>query len=78
MNYYSNGQLKQLISCLNDKKSFNYKLNERTKQLEIIRNKYKLDENDNLISPNPCFFILKPNVIGQKMNIYKLNPGEII
>ena len=50
----------------------------KTKQLEIIRNKYKLDENDNLISPNPCFFILKPNVIGQKMNIYKLNPGEII
>ena len=32
MNYYSNGQLKQLISCLNDKKSFNYKLNERLKE----------------------------------------------
>ena len=31
MNYYSTGQLKQLISCLNDRKSFNTKL---TKKIE--------------------------------------------
>ena len=28
----------------------------RKKILEIIRNKYDLDENDNFINPNPCFF----------------------
>ena len=50
----------------------------KTKYLEIIRNKYQVDENDNLISPNPCFFLLKPNIIGQKMNVYKLNPGEVV
>ena len=29
MNSYSNGQLKQLISCINDRKSFNFKLKEK-------------------------------------------------
>ena len=37
-----------------------------------------MDENDNLINPNPCFFILKPSKIDPKMNRYKLSPGEII
>ena len=32
MNYYSNGQLKQLISCLNEKKSFNFKLKEEKEE----------------------------------------------
>ena len=50
----------------------------KKKYLEIIRNKYDLDENDNLINPNPCFFLLKPSKIDPKMNRYKLNPGEII
>ena len=50
----------------------------KKKHLEIIRNKYDLDENDNLINPNPCFFLLKPNKIDPKMNRYKLSPGEII
>ena len=50
----------------------------KKKHLEIIRNKYDLDENDNLINPNPCFFLLKPSKIDPKMNRYKLNPGEII
>ena len=50
----------------------------KKKYLEIIRNKYDLDENDNLINPNPCFFLLKPSKIDPKMNRYKLNPGEIV
>ena len=50
----------------------------KKKHLEIIRNKYDLDENDNLINPNPCFFLLKPSKIDPKMNRYKLSPGEII
>ena len=50
----------------------------KKKYLEIIRNKYDLDENDNLVNPNPCFFILKPSKIDLKMNRYKLNPGEIV
>ena len=50
----------------------------KKKHLEIIRNKYDLDENDNLINPNPCFFLLKPSKIDPKMNRYKLSPGEIV
>ena len=50
----------------------------KTKYLEVIRNKYDLDENDNLVNPNPCFFLLKPSKIEAKMNRYKLNPGEIV
>ena len=50
----------------------------KKKYLEIIRNKYELDENDNLVNPNPCFFILKPSKIDIKMNRYKLSPGEVV
>ena len=50
----------------------------KKKYLEIIRNKYELDENDNLINSNPCFFLLKPSKIDPKMNRYKLSPGEIV
>ena len=50
----------------------------KKKYLEIIRNKYELDENDNLINLNPCFFLLKPSKIDPKMNKYRLNPGEIV
>ena len=32
MNSYSNGQLKQLISCLNERKSFNFKLKEKKEE----------------------------------------------
>ena len=56
MNYYSNGELKQLISCLNEKKSFNFKLkekpeekNEEKKHFEILAKKIfeKGIENNN-------------------------------
>ena len=56
MNYYSNGELKQLISCLNEKKSFNFKLkekpeekNEEKKHFEIFAKKIfeKGIENNN-------------------------------
>jgi hypothetical protein len=50
----------------------------KKKYLEIIRNKYEVDENDNLVNPNPCFFLLKPSKMDIKMNRYKLNPGEIV
>jgi hypothetical protein len=45
---------------------------------EIIRNKYEMDETDNIKSPNSCWFVLQAAKIDSKMNRYKLNPGEII
>ena len=50
----------------------------KKKYLEIIKNKYYLDENDDLINQNPCFFLLKRSKIEKEMNKYQLNPGEII
>ena len=45
---------------------------------EFERNKYELDETDNIITPNTSWFLLKPSKIEPKMNRYKLNPGDII
>ena len=56
------------INTNNDNKGMYY---------EIIANSYKLDENNDL-SPNSPWFILKPPKINIKMNRYKLNPGDII
>ena len=45
---------------------------------EVIRNKYEIDETDNIKSPNSCWFVLQGTKIDPKMNRYKINPGEII
>ena len=45
---------------------------------EIERNKYELDDTDNIITPNTSWFLLKPSIIDSKMNRYKITPGEII
>ena len=45
---------------------------------ELIRNKYEVDETDNIKTPNTCWFLLQPSKIDSKMNRYKINPGEII
>ena len=45
---------------------------------EFERNKYGLDETDNIVTPNSSWFLLKPTMIDEKMNKYKLSPGEII
>ena len=45
---------------------------------EFERNKYELDDTDNIITPNTSWFLLKPTIIDSKMNRYKINPGEII
>ena len=45
---------------------------------EFERNKYEIDETDNIITQNTSWFLLKPKIIEIKMNRYKLNPGEII
>ena len=44
---------------------------------EILSNPFKLDEN-NIISPNSSWFVLKSSRIDIKMNRYKLNPEDII
>ena len=45
---------------------------------EFERNKYFKDETDNIITPNISWFLLKPSMTDEKMNKYKLSPGEII
>ena len=45
---------------------------------EFERNKYGVDETDNIVTQNSSWFVLKPSMIDEKMNKYKLNPGEII
>ena len=45
---------------------------------EFERNKYELDETDNIISPNTSWFLLKPSKMDPKMNRYKISPGEIL
>ena len=52
--------------------------NELDTYFEFERNKYGLDETDNIVTPNTSWFLLKPAMIDEKMNKYKLNPGEII
>ena len=45
---------------------------------EFERNKYEVDETDNITTPNTSWFLLKPSKMDPKMNRYKLNPGDII
>ena len=45
---------------------------------EFERNRYELDETDNIVTPNTSWFLLKPSKMDPKMNRYKINPGEII
>ena len=45
---------------------------------EFERNKYGKDETDNIITPNTSWFVLKPSMMDEKMNKYKLSQGEII
>ena len=42
MNYYSNGELKQLISCLNEKKSFNFKLKEKPEEKDGEKKNFEI------------------------------------
>ena len=52
--------------------------NEIDTYFEFERNKYGVDETDNIITPNTSWFLLKPSMTDEKMNKYKLSPGEII
>ena len=45
---------------------------------EFERNKYGKDETDNIITPNTSWFVLKPSMMDEKMNKYKLSQGEIM
>ena len=45
---------------------------------EFERNKYELDETNNIITPNTSWFFLKPSKMDSKMNRYKLTQGDII
>ena len=52
--------------------------NEIDTYFEFERNKYGVDETDNIITPNTSWFLLKPSMTDEKMNKYKLSPGEIL
>ena len=52
--------------------------NEINTYFEFERNKYETDETDNIISPNSSWFLLKPSMIDEKMNKYKITRGEVI
>ena len=45
---------------------------------EFERNKYGKDETDNIITPNSAWFLLRPSMIDDRMNKYKLSQGEVI
>ena len=45
---------------------------------EFERNKYGKDETDNIVTPNSSWFLLKPSMIDDRMNKYKLSQGEVI
>ena len=45
---------------------------------EFERNKYGKDETDNIITPNSSWFLLRPSMIDERMNKYKLSQGEVI
>ena len=42
--------------------------NELDTYFEFERNKYGLDETDNIVTPNTSWFLLKPAMIDEKMN----------
>ena len=52
--------------------------NEIDTYFEFERNKYGVDETDNITTPNSSWFLLKPSMTEDKMNKYKLSQGEII
>ena len=52
--------------------------NELDTYFEFERNKYGVDENDNIVTPNTSWFVLKPSMTDDKMNKYKLSQGEIV
>ena len=45
---------------------------------EFERNKYEMDETENIVTPNTSWFLLKPSKMDPKMNRYLLSQGEII
>ena len=45
---------------------------------EFERNKYGKDETDNIVTPNSSWFLLRPSMIDDRMNKYKLSQGEIV
>ena len=73
----------ELVSNENDNEieklmKINVYTNNKDIFFEFERNKYEVDETDNIITPNTSWFLLKPSIIDPNMNRYKLNPGEII
>ena len=52
--------------------------NELDTFFELERNKYGVDETDNIVTQNSSWFVLKPSMTDERMNKYKLNAGEII
>ena len=52
--------------------------NEINTYFEFERNKYEKDETDNIVTPNISWFLLKPSIIDERMNKYKLSRGEVI
>ena len=67
---------------INDEKEILFKIksniiNKKTITFEVYNNQAIIDEN-NIISKNSSWFLIKQSKIGMKMNKYKLNSGDII
>ena len=52
------------------------KKNEKNIKLEL--NDYQVDEDDNIITPNSTWFLLRKEFLDQKMNEYNLKEGDIL
>ena len=79
--YRENCDIINLSEQNNDIKEYLTKIrvnNHKKNKFEIIRNKYEVDDIDNIITPNTSWFLLSKSKIDSKMNRYKINPGEII
>ena len=48
------------------------------KDIKLELNDYQLDEDDNIITPNSTWFLLRKEFLEQKMNEYNLKEGDIL
>ena len=53
-------------------------ISRRDNNVKLILNDYKRDENENIISPNSAWFLLRKSILDDRMNQYSLNEGDII
>ena len=48
------------------------------KDIKLELNDYQIDEDDNIITPNSTWFLLRKEFLDQRMNEYNLKEGDSI